>query len=212
MLTLSKKQIVVLSSIVVAVVISFFYYKMRVDDLNDIVVLKSGTTVQTETIRTIEIDFEQNIKVYVIGEVNTSGVYELPRNSRVVDAIEMAGGATEFADLISINLARIIKDEEQIVIPRIKEESVGNNESEKMIAVEAVNNLPFGRIENRLVNINKATKTELATLPNIGSVTAQNIIDYRELYGDFKNITDIKKVTRIGDKTYDGLKDLITVN
>ena len=196
-------------TLVIALVVigaSLFYYSARKKELNDVIILKHGPSEVAEAEEIAEIEeSERRIKVYVAGEVNSSGVYDLPPNSRVVDAIEQAGGATQYADLLSINLAKIIGDEDQIIVPKIVEETANEpNLNLSQVGYRA-------DTQNSLININSATMEELMQLPNVGNVTAQNIISYRETKSKFSTISDIKNVTGIGEKTFEGLKDLIAV-
>ncbi|MGB9769617.1 MULTISPECIES: helix-hairpin-helix domain-containing protein [Caldisericum] len=140
----------------------------------------------------------QKIKVYVTGEVKHPDVYELEENSIIKDAITLAGGVTENADLISINLAKKLTDGEEVIVPA-KENSTSNS-------TVSASNAKTGKI-----NINSATKEELMTLPGIGEVKANAIIDYRTKNGPFKSIHDIVNVSGIGEKTFEKIKDLITV-
>ncbi|MGB9793599.1 helix-hairpin-helix domain-containing protein [Caldisericum exile] len=140
----------------------------------------------------------EKIKVYVTGEVKHPDVYELEENSIIKDAITLAGGVTENADLISINLAKKLTDGEEVIVPA-KENSTSNS-------TVSASNAKTGKI-----NINSATKEELMTLPGIGEVKANAIIDYRTKNGPFKSIHDIVNVSGIGEKTFEKIKDLITV-
>jgi len=135
------------------------------------------------------------IKVYVTGEVINPGVYELSSGSRIDDALKVAGGATEEADLLRINLAAYVKDAQQIIIPGKSADGAGNYYTEAE--------------SDGLIDINAANETELTALPGVGPVTAGNIVRYREEHGPFKKIEDIMNVTRIGQKTFDGMKDRI---
>ena len=139
------------------------------------------------------------VRVYVSGAVVMPGVYTLPPKSLVNDAVQAAGGATAEADLEKINLAQEVRDQQQIHVPR---------------KGEAAPQQPApgpGSPAAKKININTATLTDLDTLPKIGSVTAQQIIDFRTKNGPFKKIEDLKNVSGIGDATFEGLKDLITV-
>jgi len=104
------------------------------------------------------------------------------------------------ADLSDINLAEKLKDEQMIKVPKIGENDVSNDKFSS-------SNAPNGNI-----NINTATKEELDTLPGIGEVTAQRIIDFREQHGNFQRIEDIMNVSMIGPKLFEQIKDKITVN
>ena len=163
-------------------------------------------------------EVEQNkIVIHIAGEVVNSGVFELNEGSRIVDAVNIAGGLTENADVSKINLAYILTDEMKIYIPNKKEE-VNNDVKEKIEYISKGSgdnvierNEENNKEENVLVNINEATQTELETLPGIGPSTALKIIKYREENGKYSNIEDIKNVNGIGDSKFDNIKDLIGV-
>lgn len=144
-----------------------------------------------------------NITVYINGEVKKPGVYSLKGDSRVEDLIKISGGFKDDADTHKINLAKKLKDEDYIYIEKIQKEE----EQGKSISAEGKSGLD----EDGVVNINTASLEELKTIPGVGDVTAQNIIDYREQNGDFSSREDIKNVDRIGDKTFEKLKDKIDV-
>lgn len=137
------------------------------------------------------------IIVYVCGEVNNPGVYELESGCRLYEAIEAAGGMTEYANANYQNLARVIEDGEQILIPNI-ELSV-NDDTESVLK------------QNKLININNADVKELTGISGIGESRATAIIMYREQHGKFKRIDDIKKVDGIKDSLFQKIKDQITV-
>ena len=143
----------------------------------------------------------QKIKVYVTGEVKHPDVYELDDNSIVKDAIALAGGANENADLISINLAKKLSDGEEVIVP-----AKGSNSNVSTSNSNGTTTPNIGKI-----NINTATKEQLMTLPGIGEVKAQAIIDYRTKNGPFKSIHDIVNVSGIGEKTFEKIENLITV-
>jgi competence protein ComEA len=145
------------------------------------------------------------LRVYVTGAVAHPDVYRLPPGSIVKDAIQAAGGASGEADLARVNLAQELRDQQQVIVPRVGEPDV---------APPAGSTLPGRSGEIPLsakVNINTATADELDTLPGVGATTARRILDYRAAHGPFKSIEDIQQVTGIGDATYQKLKDLITV-
>ena len=154
-----------------------------------------------ETTAAIENNEVPLIMVHVVGAVKSPGVYELEIGSRVQDAVNLAGGPSEEADMSRINLAAYISDAQQIVVPR-------------MLAEGETDDLPVSGSSNGpgLVNINTADLRELMTLPGIGQVIAGNIIAHRERNGNFRQIEDIKNVTRIGERTFEQIKDMITVN
>lgn len=135
----------------------------------------------------------EHIYVYVCGAVNQEGVYELSKGSRVYQAVEMAGGFREDADAKNVNQAKVLEDEERIYVPVIGEEVQVDSD------------------EDRKININKASKKELMTLPGVGESRAESIIKYREGQGAFQSIEDIMKVSGIKEGLFEKIKDLITI-
>ena len=123
--------------------------------------------------------------------------------------MEKAGGFTENADKEKINLAEYVEDEQHIEIQSIVKEVDKTLDSGQNISDG--NESDNSKNSKGLININTASQKELETLPSIGEVTAANIIEYREKNGGFSNISEIKKVSRIGDKIFERIKDLITV-
>jgi competence protein ComEA len=143
------------------------------------------------------------VVVDVAGWVHAPGVYELPVGSRVVDALQRAGGARPGADLTSINLAALLTDGEQVVIGK-RGSSVGSGSS--VSGGGGASGAGGG-----LVNINTASLDELETLPGIGPALGQRIIDYREQHGAFSSVDDLLNVSGIGDQRLADLRDLVTV-
>ena len=136
---------------------------------------------------------------------------ELPQGSRVEDAIRQAGGVTESADLTSINRAALLSDGEKIYIPK-RGEAVDPSVSGGTVneATGAAGSTGAGALTGK-VNLNTADLSQLQTLPGVGPVTAQKIIDYRAQAGGFSSIEDLKNVSGIGDKTFEKMKDGVTI-
>ena len=132
----------------------------------------------------------EEITVHVVGAVHNPGVYRLPVGSRVYEVLALAGGTTAEADLEKINLARPLMDGEQVKVYR------GGEEAEPGSAK---------------ININRATAEELAELPGIGAVRAQQIVEHREKWGYFLDTAQIMEVRGVGQGTYDAIEDLITI-
>jgi competence protein ComEA len=148
--------------------------------------------------------------VQISGEVFRPGVYELPAESRVRDAVQAAGGLLPEADAAGINLAARLADGQSIVIQ--KSPSVTNPPGLRGDSFST----PFEPAPTRnplpgMVNINTAGLDELDEIPNIGPAIAQRIIDYRFTNGPFTAIEEIMKVEGIGKTIFDEIKDLITV-
>jgi competence protein ComEA len=139
------------------------------------------------------------ITVFVSGNVKQAGLYTLPYGSRVNDAIRAAGGFSADADNRAVNLAEPLADGEQLDVPAIHPSTGGGN--------------PPGAVpgSSQLLDINSASLEALDTLPGIGPVTAQRIIDFRVANGPFKAIEDLLQVDGIGQATFDDIQNLITV-
>ena len=135
----------------------------------------------------------EHIFVYVCGAVNREGVYELASGSRVYEAIAMAGGFREDADARNVNQAEVLEDEERIYVPVVGEE------------------IPTVTEKDARININKASKEELMTLPGVGESRAESIIKYREQQGAFQSIEEIMQVSGIKEGLFEKIKDLITI-
>jgi len=147
---------------------------------------------------------EKPVIVYITGAVPRPGVYALPKNARVQDAISAAGGFLAEAEKSQINLAALIEDGEKLEIPYIEGAS----------PVLATPGPTVVAITTELVDINTASFDQLNSLPVIGETLAQRIIDYREQNGPFLSIEDITNVQGmpgVGTGNWDRLKDLITV-
>lgn len=151
----------------------------------------------------IESKESKDITTYINGEVKTPGVYKVKEESRVEDLVKMAGGFTESADKYKLNLAKKLKDEDYIYVDKKVEGQSG------VAAPQGSKSNGVG--QDGKININAASKEELKTVPGIGDVTAQKIIDYREKSGSFSAIEDLKKLGGIGDKTLEKMKDKIDV-
>ena len=143
------------------------------------------------------------IRIHVAGAVRRPAVYELPPGSIVQHAVDAAGGPSSDADLDGINLALELRDQQQVYVP-----CKGEANPPPPVSGGA----PGGGGEaGALVNVNVAAAAELETLPRIGPAMAQRIIEYREANGPFAAIEDIQSVPGVGPATFEGLKDLITV-
>ncbi len=142
------------------------------------------------------------VTVFVSGQVKNPAVVKLEDSGdlRKVDAVNAAGGLTDFADTEVVNLAEPIFDGAHIHIP-----------TKEIFFQETSENLQ-AESESTLININTADETELQKLRRVGPAIAKRIIEYREQNGRFQTIEDIKKVRGIGEKTFQGFRDKITVN
>jgi competence protein ComEA len=146
------------------------------------------------------------LQVYVVGAVAAPGVYSLPAGSRVKEAVEAAGGALPEANLQAINLAALLEDGAKVSIPS----TLIHTDEPPLPPSRASGTMPPSE-KSGLININTATQAELESLPGIGSVIAQRIIAYRQANGPFSKIEDLLNVPDIGPKTFENIKNLITV-
>jgi competence protein ComEA len=131
--------------------------------------------------------------VHVVGGVRHPGLYRLPQGSRVADAVARAGGATRKAQVALVNLAAPVADGEQIVVPQRGARAL----------------VPASGATGGPVHLNTATLEELDTLPGVGPVTAQKILDYREEHGAFGSVDELDAVSGIGPARMDELRKLV---
>ncbi|CAM5309933.1 helix-hairpin-helix domain-containing protein [Leifsonia shinshuensis] len=144
---------------------------------------------------------EAELFVHVSGAVNRPGLIRLAPGARVVDAVEAAGGLAEGADPAGLNLARRVRDGEQLRAPLIGE----------VVVADGADGAGAAGADGRLVDLNTASTAQLESLPRIGPAMAQRIVDWRTSNGRFGAVTDLLKVTGIGQKLFDGIKDRVTV-
>lgn len=135
---------------------------------------------------------DSTLTVHVAGAVVRPGLVVLSPGARIADAVAAAGGATHLAELGSVNLATLVRDGDQIVIPLVGE----------AVSAEAGN----GRI-----SLNRATVSELETLPGVGPITAQRIVDHRDENGPFTVLEDLLDVSGIGEAKLDAIRDSVVV-
>lgn len=161
-----------------------------------------------QTAESIDTDDSQPFVVYVTGEVNNPGVFELKETERVIDAIDAAGGYTEKAGINYLNLASPITDGQMIYVPSIEEIENGNTTS---LTLETTGTGQYSEsgTNGGLININTATKEELMTLPGIGESKADKIISYREENGKFSSPEGIMEISGIKEGLYNKIKDSI---
>lgn len=131
--------------------------------------------------------------VHVTGAVMRPGLFELAEGSRVIDAIAAAGGFTDEANRDQLNLARLLTDGEQFAVPA------------------AGDDVDAAAASDGRVNLNTADAAALDTLPRIGPAMAARILAWREANGRFASVDDLRNVAGIGDATFDGLRDLVTI-
>ncbi len=149
--------------------------------------IKPETNSEVNNIPSERNEYSSQIIVDIKGSVKYPGIYYLNKESRVIDAITIAGGLTVDADIDKINLATKLED--GMVVNIFKKEAGTSSK----------------------LSINKATVEELMKLPGIGEVKAKAIVDYREKHGYYMSLEDIKKADGINEATYKQIKELISL-
>lgn len=155
---------------------------------------------------------EITVTVYISGGVEKPGLYKVKPGSRVNEAVAMAGGFTDSADQTKVNLAKINKDGAHILVPFLKSSAAKERNTNKPVAsVEDKSPTAKTNPGTERVNINTAGLDELDSLPGIGAVTAQKIIDYRNKNGKFKTIEELNNVSGIGAAKLEKLISLVSI-
>ncbi len=146
------------------------------------------------------------VVVHVVGEVRKPGVLRLAVGARVIDALEAAGGPTRKADLARVNLARVVVDGEQLRVP-------APGDPDPVVGGGAGVPSPGGAAGGGggLVSLNTADVTALDTLPGVGPVIAQRIVDWRTEHGRFTSVDELAEVSGIGEKLMAQVRPLVTL-
>lgn len=161
--------------------------------------------------------------IHVCGAVKTPGVYQVKEGDRVITAITMAGGFSKEAAIDYVNQASILFDGQKLYIPTIEEvKELGNTlleenetisqETDVLLESKQKESIDNDNVENKKININKASVEELMTLPGIGEAKANSIIEYREKQKKFEIIEDIMKIEGIKQGVFEKIKDKIRIN
>ncbi|WP_430609237.1 helix-hairpin-helix domain-containing protein [Enterococcus sp. DIV0876] len=186
--------------IVVTVAIGGFLFSRRQTEP----FVLAETAIISETVASESFESRpREIIVDIKGEVRIPGIYHLLEGARLYELIQKAGGLTEEALETAINLAQILQDQQMVVIPH-QDDAVTLD-----IAIEE--GIDQVGSANEQIDLNQADLAQLQTLPGIGVKKAEAIIQYREEHGFFKSIDELTKVSGIGDKTFDSLKEMIIV-
>jgi competence protein ComEA len=145
------------------------------------------------------------VMVDVAGKVRRPGVHTLPQGARVIDALRAAGGVRRGVDLAPLNQARVLVDGEQILVGVRAPPGAGSG------AAGSGTSTGPGSVAGALINLNTASAEELDTLPGVGPVTAQSILDYRTQHGGFSAVAELLEVDGIGAATLAKLEPHVTV-
>ena len=222
MIDLKNKKIIGLVIITIIIfIVSIFLYKQKSsnafkeeymmeifeEESNDN--MEYTETLEEDTTIINEDSIDRNkIIVEIKGEVAKPDVYQLEEGSIIKDLIDMAGGVTEEADLSRINRAEELLNHELIIIGNINDETESSVVQNNSTYSSNGNNSDKG---STLININTADLEQLKEITGIGNIKAQSIIDYREANGGFKSLEELKNVDGIGDKTFEKIKEQITL-
>jgi competence protein ComEA len=192
-----KIKLLAAATIIVLGVLFIFYNKSEQNELliGDTLppVMNAGQLENKEA----EVE-KMIIMVDIKGAVKNPGVYQAVEGERIYDLVNKAGGFAGGADQNQVNLSQRVVDEMVIYVPLVGVEGEGTP-------------LEIGQGQSKFVNINKASESELQTLPGIGPAKALAILEFREANGGFKTIEDLKKISGIGEKTFEKLAPLISV-
>ncbi|HKT56419.1 MAG TPA: helix-hairpin-helix domain-containing protein [Microbacterium sp.] len=157
------------------------------------------------------VDSRQRVYVDVVGAVRHPGMFVLPKDARVLDAISAAGGFTAKAQRDAVNLARPLTDGEQLAVPAVGSAPPGGAPSAPGVAGGSAVTTGSGAGAGGKVSLNTATQEQLEALPRIGPALAERILQWRTQNGRFTSVDDLLAVPGIGDKMLASLRDLVTV-
>lgn len=223
----NRKLILSIIGMFVIAGLSFVYIRNTNKELKESEVYD----LELEEKKTNNLEIEDAIKYITVdikGEVKSPGVYKIEEGKRVVDAINASGGLTKKAVTKYINLSKVLKDEDVIIINNISElEKIEDKKNIEEIKINNKSNISVKESDvitndksdivkesdsnkNTIVNINTCTLEELLSINGIGESKAKSIIEYRENVGLFTSKEDIMKVSGIGNSLYDKIKDYIT--
>ncbi|MEA3369382.1 MAG: ComEA family DNA-binding protein [Candidatus Ratteibacteria bacterium] len=153
---------------------------------------------------------EEVVMVHLAGAVFQPGLYRVKKGSRLGEVLQDKNLKAQ-ADVSNINLARPVSDGERIFIPfKADATLIKTTAGQKNLG-----NFSSGITtdsQSQLININQADASELAKLPGIGEILARRIVEYRRQFGSFQTKDEVKKVKAIGEKRFEKIKDLISVN
>ena len=197
----------------IIVVVALFVFIVRTGD-------NEGRFTSSTSIASSEEATETSSDIVICdvsGAVKSPQVVELEKGARIGDAIDKAGGLTAKADISNINRAAVVNDGDKILIPEAGQSSQSDSQisTDPQTTNEPLNSPDKGIDNNQSasgkININSADSATLQQINGIGPVTADKIIEYRKTNGGFTKIEDLKNVNGIGDKTFEKMKDYVTI-
>src|SRR5688500_14956248 len=193
----------VIAMVVIAVIAGVVWYRVGVSGGNESArVSESRTSVADAPRAPTPTTTARAVVVHVAGAVTNPGVVELPVGSRVIDAIEAAGGGRFGADFDRLNLAATLSDGQRVLVPKVGQ----------VVALEPDAGATLdGSAQGGLLNLNTATPAQLEELPGIGPTLAAAIIEERDRRGGFESVNELRDVRGIGEKRFADLRDHVTV-
>lgn len=203
----NKNKYLLITIILVFTLLTVMVINLNANSKEYIIGDTDSSTIQDESIaddaekENYEQEENSKVTVFVSGEVLNQRVVEIEKGKRLIDAVEICGGLTENADLNAVNLALVLEEEGHYIIPTIGDTNVVN-----------ATNLNQMNSSSNLVNINSADIEILKTLPGVGDVLGQRILDKREELGKFTSIDQLNDVSGIGDKKFSDIKDKVTID
>lgn len=162
----------------------------------------------------------KQISVHVCGAVKVPGVYDVPENARIIDAVQAAGGFVKDADTEAVNLAAFLVDGCRLRIPAVSETEGETQDGMPDVLTVGTNAQPADNLvvladgisgQDGKINLNTASAEELCTLNGIGPKRASDIIRYREEHGSFSNIEEVMNVSGIGTTLFANIREYIRV-
>lgn len=191
-----RPRVVAVVAVVIALFLAFgVWLNMREPEFSVAAVPERSvtTSVVPSASGTASGNADETVVVHVAGAVNKPGVVTVSSRARVVDAVRAAGGATERADLSTVNLARAVVDGEQILV-------LAHGQS------PPVGTAPPGS-DAGLINLNSSSASQLEQLPGVGPVLAERIVAWREENGQFSSVDQLLEVSGIGEKVLEKMRD-----
>ncbi len=208
MFNLSRQEKIVFLFIISVILIAFGW-KLCSREKNTITIVPANEISESSPLAAEKSADKEICIIHISGAVHQPGVYQLDKGKRIIDAVKIAGGEMEKANLNAVNLAAHLYDGQKIVIPFIPQ----NNEDtpiESALSYEGSQPDTYSS-NNSLLNLNAATSHQLETLPGIGPVLAERILEHRKNHGLFRHSEEIMSVPGIGEKKFEGIKEFITV-
>ncbi|BDR59272.1 helix-hairpin-helix domain-containing protein [Xylocopilactobacillus apicola] len=195
-----KKYYLALIAVVLVLVVGLGFLLMRPSKSSS----KNDQLFESKSEKSSEKKSSGEQFVEIKGAVVKPGIYPIGKNTRLAEILKKAGGATPEADLKTVNLAKVARDQDSFYIPQKGEAPVAQTET--------AGSSPETGQEKERINLNTADLAELQKINGVGAKKAEKIIEYREANGGFRNIEDLKNIGGIGDKTFEALEDQITVS